>query len=147
MINERWTGQNLEGSDHAPFDAPSDHLLDWTEKDHDKLRVFDVITEIPVGHVPRNTPGGNATPYVGVCNSRCCQSLPYRCKGLKIKAYVLTVTGDAWNSTERVANAHPRTVPVYAQPSECRRFGERTGSAVRWYQNELLTRGLGMEEW
>jgi hypothetical protein len=61
VINEWWTRKNLEGSGHAPFEAPSEHLLDWTEKDHDKPSVVGVNAEIRTGHLPRNIPGGNAT--------------------------------------------------------------------------------------
>ena len=61
-----------------------------------------------------------------------------------MNAYLLTLTGAAWN---RVANAHPHTVPAYAKPWERRRFDASTASAVLLYRNELLAQGLGVEEW
>ena len=139
VINEWWTGKNLEGSGHAPLEAPSDHLLNWTEKGHDKLSVVRVIIEIRTGHLPRYIPGGNATPYVGVCNSRCYQQLPYRCKTLKMNAHLLNVTGTAWNPSEGVANAHTH-IQCQLMPS--------LGNAVDSMQElEVLYCDIGMSFW
>ena len=69
-------GKNFEGSGHAALQALYDHSLDLTEKDHDKMRVICVSTQIRTGHLPRNTPRGDVTSYVFVCNSRCYQYLP-----------------------------------------------------------------------